>query len=66
MALRRAREWTKDLINSNQYIGTLKRKFEDSLAEMSQMKLDIKEKIWTYIDELLKQKTKGKSVTQFS
>jgi len=66
MSIRRAEEWTRDLISSRQYIGILRKKFEDGLAEMSQTKLDVKEKIWAHIDELLKQKPKGKSVTQFS
>ena len=61
MALRRAQKWTRDLMTSNQYIRTLRRKFEDGLAEMSQMKLDVKEKIWAFIDEFLKQKTKEKT-----
>ena len=66
MALRRAGKWIDDIINSYHYTGTLRKKFEKSLSEMSQITLSVKEKIWAYVDMLLKQKTKEKSVTQFS
>ena len=66
MALRRAQEWTAELLKATKYVGTLKKKFQDSLAKMSQLKSDIKEQIWMYVDGLLKQKTSGKSVTYFS
>jgi len=63
MALRRAQEWTMELIKTTKYIGTLRKKFQDSLARMSQLELGIKEQIWMYIGDLLNQKTSGKSVT---
>jgi len=44
----------------------LGKKFKDSLAGMSQLESDIKEKMWLYVEELLNRKTNGKSVTQFS
>jgi hypothetical protein len=66
MALRRAREWTMELIKATKYVGALRKKFQDSLARMSQLKPDIKEKIWMYVDGLLNQKHSGKSVTCFS
>ncbi len=66
MALRRAQEWTTELKKTTKYIGTLRKKFEDGLAKMSQLELYLKEKIGKYVDDLLNQKTSGKSVTQFS
>lgn len=66
MALRRAQEWTMELMKATKYVGTLRKKFQDSLARMSQLDSDIKEKMWVYIDGLLNQKTSGKSVTCFS
>ncbi len=66
MALRRAGEWINDIMHSTHYTGPLRKKFEKRLSEMSQITLSVKEKIWDYIDTLLKQKTKEKSVTQFS
>jgi hypothetical protein len=66
MALRRAQEWTMELIKTTKYVGTLRKKFQDSLARMLQLEPDIKEQIWMYVDDLLNQKTGGKSVTCFS
>ncbi len=66
MALRRAQEWTMELIKATKYVGTLRKKFQDSLARMSQLEPDIKEQIWLYVDDLLNQKHSGKSVTRFS
>ena len=66
MALRRAQEWIAELIKTTKYVGTLKKKFQDSLTRMTQLEPDIKEQIWMYVDDLLNQKTSGKSVTCFS
>ncbi len=66
MALRRAEEWTTELANSTKYVETLRKKFDAALAEMPHLESSVKEEILTYIDELLKQKINGKSVTLFS
>ena len=66
IAHRRAQEWTAELIKATKYVGTLRKKFEDSLARMAQLESDVKEKIWLYVEDLLNQKTSGKSVTHFS
>jgi len=66
MALRRAQEWTLELIKATKYVGTLRKKFQDSLARMLQLEPDIKEKIWMYVNDLLNQKNSGKSVTCLS
>ncbi len=66
VALRRAQEWVAKLIKVTKYTGTLRKQFEDSLAEMSQLESDVKEKIWLHVQYLLNQKTSGKSVTHFS
>ena len=66
VALRRAREWTIELIKSTKYIGTLRKKFENGLVEMSQLSAAQKNKIWEYLTEFLNPKSGGESVTQFS
>lgn len=66
IALRRADEWIVELKKATKYVGTLRKKFEDSMAGMVKLESDVKEKIWLYIDESLDQKTSGKSVTDFS
>ena len=66
VSLRRAKEWTNELIRTTKYIGTLRKKFEKELVEMSQLSLEQKNKIWGYVTELLNLKSDGKSVTHFS
>lgn len=66
VCLRRAQEWMAELIKSKKYIGSIKTKFKDSLNKMSDLVNDEKEKIWEYVEALLKQNTDGECVTQFS
>jgi hypothetical protein len=66
VSLRRAKEWTNELIRTTKYIGTLRKKFEKKLVEMSQLSVEQKNKVWGYVTELLSLKPDGKSVTHFS
>jgi hypothetical protein len=66
VALRRAKEWTTELLKATKYIGTLRKKFEEDLANMVQLSTEQKNKIWDYVTSLLGQESTGKSVTQFS
>ena len=66
VALRRAKDWIKELISSTKYIGVLRKKFEKSLIEMTQLNLEQKNKIWGYVTGFLNLKLTGKSVTLFS
>ncbi len=66
VALRRAKEWTNELIKTTKYLGTLRKKFEKSLVEMTQASTEQKNKIWGYLTEILNMKSGEKSVTQFS
>jgi hypothetical protein len=66
VALRRAKEWTTELIKSTKYIGVLGKKFEISLIGMTQLSVEQKNKIWEYLTGFLNMKSTGKSVTHFS
>ncbi|MCF6245928.1 MAG: transposase family protein [Desulfobacula sp.] len=66
VALRRAKEWTTELIKSTKYIGVLRKKFETSLIEMTQLSVEQKNQIWKYLTGFLNMKSTGKSVTHFS
>jgi len=66
VSLRRAKEWTNELIQTTKYIGTLRKKFENKLLEMSQLSPEQKNKVWGYVTELLNLKSDRKSVTHFS
>jgi len=66
VALRRAKEWINELISSTKYVGALRKKFEKSLIEMTQLNTEQKNKIWEYVAGFLNLKSTGKSVTLFS
>jgi hypothetical protein len=66
VALRRAKEWTIELIKSIKYVGTLRKKFEGALIEMTHLSVEQKNRIWEYLTGFLNLKSSGKSVTQFS
>ena len=66
VALRRAKEWTDELIKSVKYIGVLRKKFETSLIEMTQLTVEQKNKIWKYLTGFLNMKLTEESVTHFS
>jgi hypothetical protein len=66
VALRRAKEWTIELIKSTKYVGTLRKKFENGLVEMTQLSADQKNRIWDYLTGFLNLKSSEESVTHFS
>ena len=53
VALRRAKEWTDELMKATKYVGVLRNKFQDALGKMSQLKPDVKEKVSAHVDILL-------------
>lgn len=56
MALRRAKEWTDELIKVTKYVGTLRKKFQDALARMPQLQPVVKEQVLAHVDILLNYK----------
>jgi len=66
VALRRAKEWISEFIKPTKYVGTLRKKFENSLIEMTQVSVEQKNRIWKHLSDLLKLKSTEKSVTHFS
>jgi hypothetical protein len=66
VALRRAKEWTTELLKATKYIGTLRKKFEEGLVNMLQLSIEQKNKIWDHVMNLLSPESTGKSVTHFS
>lgn len=65
-AIRKARQWTLDLMESYQNPGALKNRFAKALDELTTINLEQRNKIWELIEEFLKPKTKEKSVTLLS
>jgi len=64
LAIRKARQWTCELMESYRYPGALKKRFSDCLgALMDELSLDQKSRIWEFIEQFLKSKTAVESVT---
>jgi len=63
LAIRRAREWTQELMKGYSYLGVLKKKFSDALGKLNHLSLEQKQKVWELIEQFLNCKTTEKSVT---
>jgi hypothetical protein len=66
VALRKAREWTQELMTSYRYVGALKNSFLETLGNLKDLTIEEKNRIWELIEQILNPKTTGKSVTQIS
>jgi hypothetical protein len=64
LAIRKARQWTQELMESYRYPGALKKRFSDCLGALTEeITLDQKSRIWEFIEQFLKSKTTVESVT---
>jgi len=64
LAIRKARQWTQELMESYRYPGALKKRFSDCLTALTEkLTLDQKSRIWEFIEQFLKSKTTAESVT---
>ncbi len=66
LAIRKARQWTLDLMESYQNPGALKNRFAKALDELTTISLEQRNKIWELIEEFLKPKIKEENVTLVS
>ncbi|MEJ2588203.1 MAG: hypothetical protein P8165_11635 [Deltaproteobacteria bacterium] len=66
LAIRKAREWTLELMASYRYPGALKKQFSDALGNFKDLSLEQKTRIWELIEQFLSPKTTTESVTQFT
>jgi hypothetical protein len=66
LAIRKARQWTQELMASYRYPGALKKRFSKVLETLSDLTLEQKTQIWELIEQFLNPKTTGASVTQIS
>jgi hypothetical protein len=66
LAVRKAQEWTQDLMKSYQYAGALKKGFSQALENLIGLTIEEKNKIWEIIEQFFNPKITGKSVTQIS
>jgi len=65
-ALRKAREWTQELMETYDYMGALSTRFSETLGNLKDLTVEEKNKIWELIEQILNPKTTEKSVTQIS
>lgn len=64
LAIRKARQWTGELMESYRYPGVLKKRFFDCLEALSEgLTLDQKNRIREFIEQFLESKTAVESVT---
>jgi hypothetical protein len=64
LAIRKARQWTRELMESYRYLEALKKRFSDCLGALrEELSLDQKTKIWEFIEQFLISKTTAESVT---
>jgi len=53
LAVRKAREWTLELIKGSRYLGPVKRKVETSLSEFTTLRMDQKKEAWELFCQFL-------------
>lgn len=53
LALKRAKEWTADLIKDSRYTGSVRKIFAEKIAIMSNLTSQQKDKIWQLVEDLL-------------
>lgn len=66
LAIKKAREYTLQLMGNYRYPGALKKQFSDALGNLKGLSLEQKHRIWELIEQFLSPKTTTESVTQFS
>jgi hypothetical protein len=65
-ALKRLKEWTRELLKSSRYIGPVRRKIIDAIGALKDLEKTRKEQIWQLLEQFINQKPKGEGVTQIS
>jgi len=53
LAIRKAGEWTQELVANHSYLGSLKNKFSDALAKLSHLNFEQKQKAWELVEQFL-------------
>ena len=66
LAIRKARQWTQELMESVRYPGALKSRFQRALEACRELSTDRKKEIWELIEQFINPKTMAESVTRIS
>ena len=65
LAIKKARQWTHELMASYSYPGALKKRFADAIGALTDLTIDLKNEIWELIEQFLDVKPTSESVTLF-
>jgi len=63
LAIRKAQEWTHELMESYRYIGSLKKNLSDALGKLQHLSMEQKRQAWELIEQFLNPKISEKCVT---
>jgi len=63
LAIRKADEWTHELMGKYSYIGSLKKKLSDALGKLNHLSFEQKQKAWELLNQFLNSKSAEESVT---
>jgi len=63
LAIRKAREWTHELMGSCQYLGSLRKKMEDALGNVKHLTIEQKQKAWELFCQFLETNNQESRVT---
>ena len=66
LSVRKAHEWTQELMKSYRYPSALKKQFVEVLSTLNDLNLEQKNKIWGLIEMFFEHKTTEECVTQIS
>jgi hypothetical protein len=66
LAIRKAREWTHELMESCQYLGSLRKKVEDALGNVKHLTIEQKQKALELFCQFMETKNLERCVTPFS
>ena len=64
--IRKAHQWTQELMESYRYSRNLKKRFAEALEALTDLSLVQKTKIWEFIEKFLEPKLMEESVTRIS
>ena len=66
LAIRKAREWTHELMESCQYLGSLRKKVEDALGNVKHLTMEQKQRAWELFCQFMETNNRERRVTPFS
>ena len=63
LAIRKAQEWTHELMKSYQYLGSLRKKIEDALGNLKHLTIEQRQEAWELFCQFLQTNNMESRVT---